>query len=137
MKQLYFNNGKEIPYIAIYELEHDYSLEDGYNRPSAEIIVSKTAITYTELERLLSDINNIKFFTMFGETYQYNDEKGQIQTDRYKKEYENYTVIGPIIINKDTISFKLYKNQGTAELERDEAIKAVNTLLMAIGDDEE
>lgn len=54
------------------------------------------------------------------------------QTEAPINIYDNYTVVGKISVEDGNISFKLYKQISSMEEERNEAIRAVDELLLAM-----
>lgn len=66
------------------------------------------------------------------------DEKGNPIIDHYEQAeaptstYDNYTIVGKIAVEDGNISFKLYEQISSMEKERNEAIRAVDELLLAM-----
>ena len=127
--QIKFNNGKTFTYTQAFGLARDF--KDGYTRPSLEVIMSLTQTSFDEIYNILNSeaVNNI---TLIGDTNSWTDENGKTVTNTSTSEYNNYNVVGKIAVEDGNISFKLYEQISSMEKERNEAIRAVDELLLAM-----
>lgn len=127
--QIKFSNGKIFTYIQAFGLERDF--KDGYTRPSIEVIMSLAQTSFDEIYNLLHS-NATEHIILAGDTNSWTDENGKTVTNTPTSEYNNYNVVGKIIVEDENISFKLYKQISSMEKERNEAIRAVDELLLAM-----
>lgn len=127
--QIKFNNGKTFTYSQSFGLERDF--KDGYTRPSLEVIMPYEQTNFDEIYNILNSeaVNNI---TLIGDTNSWTDENGKTVTNTPTSEYNNYNVVGKIAVEDGNISFKLYEQISSMEKERNEAIRAVDELLLAM-----
>lgn len=114
--QITFSNGKTLPYLNAYALERDF--KDGYTRPSVKVEIPFSETSFDEIQSLMG-----MDFTLIGE----EDENGNAPTSEWK----DYSIKGEIAVNDGVISFKVYRLSDT-EIERNEAIQAVDELLLAM-----
>lgn len=157
--QIKFNNGKTFTYSQSFGLGRDF--KDGYTRPSLEVIMPLGQISYDEIYNILNDENAIKHIELVGDeqltpiykkvtftvtaengekiavTQNAVDKDGNLIIENYKSyipksEYNNYNVVGKIAVEDGNISFKLYEQISSMEKERNEAIRAVDELLLAM-----
>ena len=120
--QIKFSNGKILPYLNAYALERDF--KDGYTRPSIKVEIPFSETSFDEIQSLMG-----MDFTLTGdETY---DENGEVISTAPTSEWEEYSIKGEIAVNDGVISFKVYRLSDT-EIERNEAIQAVDELLLAM-----
>ena len=139
-----FVNGTTVEYTDAYALENDY--HKGIKRPSLDIHFSTEAITYTELEEILSDVTNLKEIVLTGDEQTYPvyvnelDENGNVigtVIDHYEttpapqNTYVGYDIQGKITIDDETITVKLFK-KSDLELENEEAMATIDELLIAM-----
>lgn len=120
--QIKFSNGKILPYLSAYALERDF--KDGYTRPSVKVEIPFSETSFDEIQSLMG-----MDFTLTGdETY---DENGEVISTAPTSEWKEYSIKGEIAVNDGVISFKVYRLSDT-EIERNEAIQAVDELLLAM-----
>ena len=120
--QIKFSNGTTLPYINAYALERDF--KDGYTRPSVKVEIPFSETSFDEIYSLMG-----MDFTLTGdETY---DENSEVISTAPTSEWEEYSIKGEIAVNDGVISFKVYRLSDT-EIERNEAIQAVDELLLAM-----
>ena len=120
--QIKFLNGRNMPYLNAYALERDF--KDGYTRPSVKVEIPFSETSFDEINSLMG-----LDFTLIGdETY---DENGKVIAVAPTSEWKEYCIKGEIAVNDDVISFKVYRLSDT-EIERNEAIQAVDELLIAM-----
>ena len=120
--QIKFSNGKILPYLNAYSLERDF--KDGYTRPSVKVEIPFSETSFDEIQSLMG-----MDFTLTGdETY---DENGEVISTAPISELKEYSIKGEIAVNDGVISFKVYRLSDT-EIERNEAIQAVDELLLAM-----
>lgn len=154
-----FSNGKTFTYTKAFSVDRDF--KDGYTRPSIEVIMPLGQISYDEIYNILNDENAIKHIELVGDeqltpiykkvtftvtaengekiavTQNAVDKDGNLIIENYKSyipksEYNNYNVVGKITVEDENISFKLYEQISSMEKERNEAIRAVDELLLAM-----
>ncbi len=117
-----FQNGKALEYTQAYALERDF--KDGYTRPSMKVEIPFSETSFDEIQSLMG-----MDFTLTGdETY---DENGEVISTAPISEWKEYSIKGEIAVNDGVISFKVYRLSDT-EIERNEAIQAVDELLLAM-----
>lgn len=120
--QIKFSNGKALPYLNAYALERDF--KDGYTRPSVKVEIPFSKTSFDEINSLMG-----MDFTLTGdETY---DENGKVISTAPMSEWKEYSIKGEIAVNDGVISFKVYRLSDT-EIERNEAVQAVDELLLAM-----
>ena len=120
--QIKFLNGRILPYLNAYSLERDF--KDGYTRPSVKVEIPFSETSFDEINSLMG-----LDFTLIGdETY---DENGKVISTAPTSDWKEYSIKGEIVVNDDVISFKVYRLSDT-EIERNEAIQAVDELLLAM-----
>ena len=120
--QIKFSNGKALPYLNAYALERDF--KDGYTRPSVKVEIPFSKTSFDEINSLMG-----MDFTLTGdETY---DENGKVISIAPMSEWKEYSIKGEIAVNDGVISFKVYRLSDT-EIERNEAVQAVDELLLAM-----
>ena len=127
--QIIFNNGKTFNYIISFALERDF--KDGYTRPSLETTIPFEQTTFEEMNALLNSSATDKI-TYIGDTISYIDENGKTVENTPTSVYENYNVVGKISVEDGNLTFKLYQAISSMEKERNEAIAAVDELLLAM-----
>ena len=127
--QIKFNNGKTFTYTQAFGLERDF--KDGYTRPSLEVIMSLAQTSFDEIYNLLHS-NATEHIILVGDTNSWTDENGKTVTNTPTSEYNNYNIVGKIAVEDGNISFKLYEQISSMEKERNEAIRAVDELLLAM-----
>ena len=127
--QIKFSNGKTFTYTQAFSVDRDF--KDGYTRPSVEVIMPLAQTSFDEIYNILNSeaVNNI---TLIGDTNSWTDENGKTVTNTPTSEYNNYNVVGKITVEDGNISFKLYEQISSMEKERNEAIRAVDELLLAM-----
>lgn len=139
-----FTNGANFEYLNAFALENDY--HKGIKRPSLDIHFSTEAITYNELEKILSDTANLKKIILTGDEQTYPvyvdelDENNNI-TNRIIDHYETvsapqntyigYDIQGKITIDDETITVKLFR-KSDLEIENEEAMQTIDELLIAM-----
>ena len=116
--QIKFSNGKILPYLNAYSLERDF--KDGYTRPSIKVEIPFSETSFDEIQSLMG-----MDFTLTG------DENGEVISTAPTSEWREYSIKGEIAVNDGVISFKVYRLSDT-EIERNEAIQAVDELLLAM-----
>lgn len=123
--QIKFSNGKTFTYTQAFSLERDF--KDGYTRPSLEVIMPYGQTSFDEIYNLVNSevVNNI---TLIGD--ESLNERGEAFCPT--SDYKNYNVVGRISVEDGNISFKLYEQISSMEKERNEAIRAVDELLLAM-----
>ena len=114
--QIKFSNGKILPYLNAYALESDF--KDGYTRPSIEVTVPLSATSFEQINSLMG-----MDFVLVGDA----DEFDNIPTS----EWTGYSIKGKISVDDGNITFKVYRLSDT-EIERNEAIQAVDELLLTM-----
>ena len=120
--QIKFSNGKILPYLNAFALERDF--KDGYTRPSVKVEIPFSETSFDEIQSLMG-----MDFTLTGdETY---DENGEVISTAPTSEWKEYSIKGEIAVNDGVIAFKVYRLSDT-EIERNEAIQAVDELLLAM-----
>lgn len=124
-----FSNGKTFTYTQAFGLERDF--KDGYTRPSLEVIMPLAQTSFDEIYNLLHS-NATEHIILVGDTNSWTDENGKTVTNTPTSEYNNYNVVGKIAVEDGNISFKLYEQISSMEKERNEAIQAVDELLLAM-----
>ena len=112
-----FSNGTEMPYTNAFSLERDF--KDGYTRPSIEVTVPLSATSFEQINSLMG-----MDFVLVGDA----DEFDNIPTS----EWTGYSIKGKISVDDGNITFKVYRLSET-EIERNEAIQAVDELLLTMG----
>ena len=132
--KIIFNNGKEFEYIHSFGIEKDY--HEGETRPSLEITIPVTATSFSEIEDIVSNPDNVFCIILIGdETPIYKeDENGKVYIDGYyipENTYTGFTMLDFITKKDNTISFKLYK-KSVAELELETAIETIAELLVSM-----
>ena len=127
--QIKFNNGKTFTYTQAFGLDRDF--KDGYTRPSLEVIMPLAQSNFDEVYNILNSeaVNKI---ILIGDTNSWTDKNGKTVTNTPTSEYNNYNVVGKITVEDENISFKLYEQISSMEKERNEAIRAVDELLLAM-----
>lgn len=120
--QIKFSNEKTLTYLNAYALERDF--KNGYTRPSIKVEIPFAETTFDEIYSLMG-----MDFILIGD--EQIDENGEVIAVAPTSEWKDYTIKGEVSVNDDIISFKVYKLSDT-EIERDEAIQAVDELLMAM-----
>lgn len=124
-----FSNGKTFTYTQAFGLERDF--KDGYTRPSLEVIMSLAQTSFDEIYNLLHS-HATEHIILVGDTNSWTDENGKTVTNTPTSEYNNYNVVGKIAVEDGNISFKLYEQISSMEKERNEAIRAVDELLLTM-----
>ena len=120
--QIKFSNGKTLQYLNAYALERDF--KDGYTRPSVKVEIPFSETSFDEIQSLMG-----MDFTLTGdETY---DENGEVISTAPTSEWKDYSIKGEIAVNDGVIAFKVYRLSDT-EIERNEAIQAVDELILAM-----
>lgn len=119
--QIKFSDGKILPYLNAYALEKDF--KDGYTRPSVKVEIPFSETSFDEIHSLMG-----MDFILIGDE-QFN-EKGE-SIGYPTSEWKDYSIKGEIAVNDGVISFKVYRLSDT-EIERNEAIQAVDELLLAM-----
>lgn len=127
--QIKFSNGKTFTYTQAFGLERDF--KDGYTRPSVEVIMPLAQTSFDEIYNLLHS-NATEHIILVGDTNSWTDENGKTVTNTPTSEYNNYNVVGKITVEDENISFKLYEQISSMEKERNEAIRTVDELLLAM-----
>lgn len=127
--QIKFSNGKTFAYTKAFALERDF--KDGYTRPSLEVIMPYEQTNFDEIYNILNSeaVNNI---TLIGDTTEYTNTEGEIVSETPTSEYHGYNIVGKISVEDGNISFKLYERISSMEKERNEAVRAVDELLLAL-----
>lgn len=129
-----FGNNKSYIYNNAFGMEHDFY--KGIQRPSIEIVMPISEISYNELIELLDDKDNIHKFTLTGDEI-YN-EFDNVTYPAPVEVFEYYNIKGSIKIDEDEISFKLYRKSNEEleneilRIEKEEAIALVDQLLIAM-----
>ena len=120
--QIKFSNGTTLPYINAYALERDF--KDGYTRPSVKVEIPFSETSFDEIYSLMG-----MDFTLTGD--EQIDENGEVISKAPISEWHEYSIKGEIAVNDGVISFKVYRLSDT-EIERNEAIQAVDELILAM-----
>ena len=120
--QIKFSNGAILPYLNAYSLERDF--KDGYTRPSVKVEIPFSETSFDEIQSLMG-----MDFTLVGD--EQFDENGEVIAVAPTSEWKEYSIKGEIAVNDGVISFKVYRLSDT-EIERNEAIQAVDELLLAM-----
>ena len=120
--QIKFSNGKTLQYINAYALERDF--KDGYTRPSIKVEIPFSETSFDEIQSLMG-----MDFTLVGD--EQFDENGKVIAVAPTSDWKEYSIKGEIAVNDGVISFKVYRLSDT-EIERNEAIQAVDELLVAM-----
>lgn len=120
--QIKFNNGKIFTYTQAFSLERDF--KDGYTRPSVKVEIPFSETSFDEIYSLMG-----MDFTLIGD--EQFDENGEVIAVALTSEWKDYTIKGEIAVNDGVISFKVCRLSDT-EIERDEAIQAVDELLLSM-----
>lgn len=127
--QIKFNNGKTFTYTQAFGLERDF--KDGYTRPSLEVIMPYEQTNFDEIYNILNS-EATSVITLVGDTREYTNAEGKAVSETPTSEYHDYNVVGKIAVEDGNISFKLYEQISSMEKERNEAIRAVDELLVAM-----
>lgn len=125
-----FNDGTVFNYTQAFAQERDY--RNGYTRPSLSVTMLFSQTKFDDLFTLLSSeaVNKI---VLTGDPMIIVDENGEtVEGDAPTNTYEGYNVIGDITVSDDMVTYKLYQQVSSIEKERDEAIAAVDELLLII-----
>lgn len=129
-----FANGKTFDYVQSYGLENDY--RKGIKRPSLEVHMSTAVITYAELEEILSNAANLSTIVLTGNMPV--DMDGNVTGEAPQTVWENYDIVGPITVDDDMITFKLFKKSAEEieneelKVENKEAVALIDELLIAL-----
>lgn len=124
-----FSNGKTFTYAQAFGLERDF--KDGYTRPSLEVIMPYEQTNFDEIYNILNS-EATSVITLVGDTREYTNAEGKAVSETPTSEYHDYNVVGKIAVEDGNISFKLYEQISSMEKERNEAIRAVDELLVAM-----
>lgn len=136
-----FANNTNFEYLNAFALENDY--HKGIKRPSLDIHFSTNAITYNELEEILSNITNLTEITLTGDEQiipvyaEELDENNNAIIDHYEiipapqKTYIGYNIKGKITIDDEKITVKLFR-KSDLEIENEKAIATIDELLIAM-----
>lgn len=116
-----FSNGKSLPYKSAITLERDF--KNGYTRPSVEVTVPLAETSYEEISQLAG-----MDFTLIGEAM-YEDETPPMS------EWTGYTIKGKIVVEDDSISFKVYK-LSDVEMRIGDYESALDELLIMLAEEE-
>ena len=160
--QIKFNNGKTFTYTNSFAIENDYI--NGITRKSLEFEIPIEQTSFNEIHDILNDENAINHIELVGDeqltpiykkvtfivtaengekvpiTQYAVDKDGNLIIENYKSyipksEYDNYTIIGKISLDNGILSFKIYRLSDT-EIERDNAVQAVDELLLSMAESE-
>lgn len=127
--QIKFSNGKTFAYTQAYGLERDF--KDGYTRPSLEVIMPYEQTNFDEIYNILNS-EATSIITLIGNTTEYTNAEGEVVSETPTSEYRDYNIVGKIAVEDGNISFKLYEQISSMEKERNEAVRAVDELLLAM-----
>lgn len=119
-----FKNGKIFEYIDAYAMELDRYR--GEIRPSIEIVMPLEQTSYSEIAEIVNNPELIDDFTLIGDP-EFLEENLVLPTTNHL----GYIYGDKITVENGTITFKKY-GRSIAEFERDEAIKAIDELLISM-----
>lgn len=121
-----FKNGKVFDYKEAYTMEKDYY--KGETRPSIEIHMPLEQTSYNEIAEIVNDPELIGDFMLVGEPEIIEDESVVVFPTTH---HVGYIHGDKITVEDGLIIFKKYCSS-LAEFERDEAIKAIDELLISM-----
>ena len=124
-----FANGKSYAYTEAFAIENDYF--KGIKRKSIDIHMPIGAISYMELDDILSDTYNLSSFLLTGDLPV--DMDGNVVGEAPQNLYEGYDIRGKVIVDDEEIAFKLFK-KSDEEIEN-EMLKEENAKAVALIDE--